>query len=327
MIRRNVDLECRLIDDMLDLNRITCGKLELQIGHVDLNEEARHAVAIVESDAATKQVAVSFEASAVQSNVFGDAARLQQILWNLVRNAVKFTPPHGSVVVRTYNSNDSQVCVEVRDTGVGIEPDIIRRIFNAFEQGGAQVTRQFGGLGLGLSISKALCDLHNGSLTAHSEGKGRGATFTMRLDVAPPVDTTELPNAIPLVKVGLPADDRGRLMRILLVEDHPDTARLMRRLLSALGYQVHVTSSVAQALAAVEAQVFDLMISDIGLPDGTGYDLLRQVRPRYPFSAIALTGFGMDDDVKQAEEAGFVAHLTKPVSFEQLEVTIKRCSH
>ena len=184
-IRRNVELEVRLIDDLLDLSRIVHGKLELQLARVDLHEILRQVTAMIEAEAAARQVKLLQDLQADLALVPADPARLQQILWNLLRNAVKFTPPGGSVQVRTWKEED-RVLVEVRDTGIGIEPDVLPRIFEAFEQGSSEVTRHFGGLGLGLAISKALAERHGGALSAASEGRGKGATFTLELPALEP---------------------------------------------------------------------------------------------------------------------------------------------
>ncbi len=171
MIRRNVDLECRLIDDLLDLNRIIRGKLDLQFAPVDLHEEIRHAMRTVEGEAAAKQVMLSFDPGSLDARVVADAARIQQVLWNLLKNAVKFTSAGGSVLMRTCRNPEDRIRIEVRDTGAGIDPGDIEQIFNAFEQGGSAVTRQFGGMGLGLTISRALATMHGGTLTAQSDGR------------------------------------------------------------------------------------------------------------------------------------------------------------
>ena len=324
MIRRNVDLECRLIDDMLDLNRIARGKLELQFARVDLHAEVRHAMQTVEEEAAIKQITMSFDPDAARAEVVGDAARLQQVLWNVLKNAVKFTPPGGSVAVRSYNTSKGHIVVAVTDSGAGIEPEAINRIFQAFEQGGAHVTRQFGGLGLGLAISKAIVDMHGGTLVAQSEGSDRGSTFTLELEVAaPPGPSAKDRSSAPKASIG-GSISREAMLRILLVEDHKDTAQIMKRLLGSFGYDVNIAASVAEALAASQSTPFDLIISDIGLPDGTGYELMRQIVARRPVAGIALTGYGMEEDVKMGRDAGFVAHLTKPISVEQLELTIRR---
>lgn len=323
MIRRNIDLECRLIDDMLDLNRITHGKLELQFRSVDLHEEIRHAVSTVRGDAVAKQIGLTFAPDAERFEVIADAARIQQVLWNLLKNAVKFTPVGGSVTVRSRNLDDGRIRVEVCDNGTGIEPTMLTDIFNAFQQGGSEVTRQFGGLGLGLAISRALTNMHGGTLTASSEGRGCGATFTLDLALAqarPP--NGQDGRARPASGLSGPSD--GRILRILLVEDHDDSARLMVRLLAATGHNVDVAGSVAAAKAAYDATAYDLIISDLGLPDGTGNDLMTHVMASRPVKAIALSGYGMDNDVRTASQSGFAVHLTKPVSYEQLTEAVSR---
>ncbi|QOV91953.1 MASE1 domain-containing protein [Humisphaera borealis] len=322
MIRRNVDLECRLIDDMLDLSRIARGKLELQLAPVDVHAELQHAVRTVDADAAEKQISLTFSPEAARCRINGDSARLQQVFWNLLKNAVKFTPVGGSVAVRTYDRPDGEVAVEVRDNGTGIEPELIGRIFDAFEQGGAGVTRQFGGLGLGLAISKVLAEMHGGTLTAQSDGKGRGATFTLTLKCAAPAITATPSTPIEASDVVAPHSPENP--SILLVEDHKDTALVMRRLLRTFGYQVQMAHTVAEAIDLSRRHAFDLVISDLGLPDGTGYELMRQMSADRPTKAIALSGYGMEEDVREGIAAGFAAHLTKPINVEQLERTIRR---
>ncbi len=324
MIRRNVDLECRLIDDLLDLNRIIRGKVDLQFTHVDLHKEVRHAIQTVDGEAKTKQVSISFAPEADEIQVVADATRLQQVLWNLLKNAVKFTPAGGAVGVRTYRNAEGNICIEVRDTGTGIEPADIEQIFNAFEQGGPDVTRQFGGMGLGLTISRALATMHGGKLTAHSEGRGRGATFMLELALGISSERITGENRLPApTKPGLSAENQKEILHILLVEDHVDTAKMLTRVLKSLGYGVQTAGTIAEALSAADTRPFDLLISDLGLPDGSGYDLVRQMRARRPTKAIALSGFGMEEDVQQGREAGFAKHLTKPVNFEQLELCIQ----
>ncbi|HYG65303.1 MAG TPA: ATP-binding protein, partial [Thermoanaerobaculia bacterium] len=248
MIRRNVQLEARLIDDLLDLTRIARGKLELQLASVDVHEKIRLVVRMLEAEAAAKPVSVAVHLEAARPLVTGDAARIQQVLWNLIKNSVKFTPPEGGVQIRTWDSPEGRLRVEVRDTGVGIDPEVLPRIFDAFEQGGSSVTRQFGGLGLGLAISKSLVDLHGGTLTAASEGPGRGATFTLELPALIPDATTAAGAA-----AAAPAPPENRGARLLLVEDHLDTADAMARLLGSFGYDVRVAGTVASALEAAES--------------------------------------------------------------------------
>ncbi len=326
LIHRNVELEARLIDDLLDLTRISRGKMELQRSLVDLHQVIEHAMRTCEVDFRSKQIAVDMSLDAKQTIVLGDRARLLQIVWNLLKNAAKFTPFGNRVELRT-SSDDQSIRFEVRDTGIGIEPDRLPHVFDAFEQGDQETTRRYGGLGLGLSISKAMVDLHGGTISAMSEGLDRGATFTVELPLA--VDS-ESPCDQPdtLLHVWNPMrSESDTALRLLLVEDHTDTRKVMERLLFAAGYEITSADSVASAIRSCDAAPcpFDLMVSDLGLPDGSGLDLMRQLRVRYPhMPAVALSGFGMDSDRQKSADAGFVAHLTKPVDLVLLRQTIER---
>jgi two-component system CheB/CheR fusion protein len=317
MIRRNVELEARLIDDLLDLTRISKGKLRLSFEMVDAHAALRSVIDICRPDMAEKAIGMIVDLDAVQHHVRADPARLQQVFWNLLKNAVKFTPAGGSIAIRTRNQERSGLIVEIADTGIGIEPDNLARIFFAFEQLEQSIARRFGGLGLGLAISKSLVDMHGGKLSASSPGKGQGATFTVGLQTAPmPLEQKPL-GASPSVKPG------GRNIRILMVDDHEDTSRAMKRLLEQVGYEVHTKHTVREALDAANATRYDLLISDIGLPDGSGVDLIRQLRHHAnDIRAVALSGFGMDEDIRRSKEAGFHDHLTKPVNFTRLQEVI-----
>jgi PAS domain S-box-containing protein len=319
IIRRNVELEARLIDDLLDLTRVAKGKLQLSMETVDVHGAIQAVLAIFRDEIQAKALQVHVSAEAKRHHVRADHARLQQMLWNLIKNAAKFTPEHGEIFIRTIDAGENRLQVEVRDTGIGIEPANLERLFNAFEQGNVEVTRQFGGLGLGLAITKSLADLHGGRVWATSEGLGKGATFTLEL---PAVSGT-------IVKEKGAAEIPGakKQLRILLVEDHVDTAALMKKLMQRLGHEVVLAGTVEGALAAwSRAQngkgdgAFDLLMSDVGLPDGSGLEVIRSIRDSgSEVPAIALTGFGMEDDVQRCLRAGFTAHLTKPVDFARLE--------
>jgi signal transduction histidine kinase/CheY-like chemotaxis protein len=318
LIRRNVELEARLIDDLLDLTRISKGKLQLDLQPVDAHRSIRDALEICCAEADEKGLKVELDLSARGYFVRADSARLQQVFWNLLKNAIKFTPSGGHVRITTSNDEAGRLRVAVSDTGIGIEPPALARIFDAFEQGAPAITRQFGGLGLGLAISKALIDMHGGSLSASSAGKDRGSTFT-----------------ITLATVGTPMESRNgddprqretpeqRAVRILMVDDHEDTSRALKRLLSRLGYEVLTADSMRSALTAAEAGPFDLLISDIGLPDGSGHELMRQLLARQPIKGIALSGFGMEEDIRKSKEAGFREHLTKPINLAKLQAVIR----
>jgi PAS domain S-box-containing protein len=318
VIRRNVELEARLIDDLLDLTRISRGKIELQIGPVNVHEKLRHVLQIVEAEARAKRLSLSVRLDADRHHSSGDAARLQQILWNLLTNAVKFTPEGGRVAVATAVGPDGRLRVEVSDTGIGIEPDMLPRIFNAFEQGGSGITRQFGGLGLGLSISKVLAELHGGSLTASSGGRGEGSLFVLELPLLVAGPDADAVGAAPLGA----ARDGAQGRRILLVEDHEDTAAVLADFLRLRGFVVRTAESVGEAMRAVAAESFDLVISDLGLPDGSGHDLMRHLRASASVRGIALSGYGMEEDIRKSQEAGFLEHLTKPVDPRRLESVI-----
>ena len=319
MTRRNVELEARLIDDLLDLNRIIQGKLRLNKEVVDAHRLVLQALEICRPGIDQSRLRVEVALNAARHHVEADAARLQQVIWNLIKNAVKFTPDAGSVSIRT-RDDFGRLVVEVADTGVGIDPAVLPRIFDAFEQGNNSVTQQFGGLGLGLAISRSLARAHGGRLVAASAGKGLGATFTLELPavVAPGRTTAARPPA------GEESSPGGPL-RILLVEDNVDSLRVMARLLGRKGHRVATADCVQAALREVDEQgEFDIIISDLGLPDGTGLDLMKRLRSGGGPPGIALSGFGMDDDIRRSREAGFAEHLTKPVDFPKLEAAIGR---
>ena len=335
MIRRNAELEARLIDDLLDLTRISRGKLELHLRKTDARQVVEHALATTERELAEKRLRLDARLAAESHLVAADAARLTQVFWNLLSNAVKFTPPGGTVCVRSRlepgRSGARELVVEIADTGIGIEPEVLPRIFDAFEQTGRRITRQFGGLGLGLAVSRAIVDLHGGSLTAASAGRDHGSTFAVRLPlggILEEMDETGIRFSRSRQE-GKPAPIPARSLRILLVEDHADTAEAMADLLRLSGHRVVIAGSVGEALAAAEAAGnggggFDLVVSDLGLPDGSGQDLMRQLARRHGLKGIALSGYGMEDDVQRSLEAGFSHHLTKPVDRQALETTIRQ---
>ena len=315
IIRRNAELEARLIDDLLDHSRIRHGKLNLVQSPVDVHDLLTQTEEIVRSEGTSKRVAIVFEKQAPDHYVFGDSARLQQVFWNIIKNGVKFTPAGGAVRIVTSNA-DAELIVRVSDTGVGIAPDALPKIFQAFEQGNLP-TGSFGGLGLGLAISRAIVEMHGGRIEVASEGVGRGATFSVALKtVASPV-AAEAPIAPVL------AAQSGNL-RLLLVEDHDSTRDVLARILGRAGHHVHGAATGSQALELLKtAGPFDALISDLGLPDRSGFDLLREIRATHPaIPAIALSGYGMDEDVKRAKDAGFTAHLVKPIPFDQLRTLL-----
>jgi CheY-like chemotaxis protein len=320
VIRRNVELEARLIDDLLDVTRIAKGKLQLTFEIVDIHEILRRAYEICREDMTRKSIEPRFEFNAKETHVEGDPARLQQVFWNLIKNSVKFTPDGGRITVATSDRPANEVEIRISDTGIGIESDKIDKIFNAFEQGQTSITRRFGGLGLGLAISKAMVDAHRGKIQVESAGKDQGATFIVDLKTVPAPVVAENGESPGVGKTKLPS----RRHRLLVVDDHADTCKGMKMMLERRGYDITVAHSASQAVEKTHEGDFDLLISDIGLPDKSGYELMSELRKNKPLPGIALSGFGADADVNKARDAGFSEHLTKPINFDRLEEAIRR---
>jgi signal transduction histidine kinase len=318
IIRRNAQLEARLIDDLLDVTRVKHGKLKLVRNPVNLHALLGQTEEVVKSDDSGKQVTMEFYKSATEHYVMGDATRLQQVFWNIIKNAAKFTPQGGRVRVITDNVREGRILVQVTDTGMGIEPEMLPQIFNAFEQGHGDTHAKFGGLGLGLAISRAIVEMHGGEIRAESAGRGKGATFTVELDTIP-----KPANAAELAKPGI----RGvaSKLRLLLVEDHDPTREVLGRILGRAGHKVYAAANSKEALQIVGSGTpFDAVISDLGLPDQSGLALMRTLKTKYNLPGIAISGFGMEEDVENARAAGFSAHLTKPVAFEELRAALDR---
>jgi PAS domain S-box-containing protein len=322
MVRRNINLEVMLINDLLDLSRVANGKLRLQMEVVSVHEVLAHAIRNSISETSGKRLHVRQDFHASTDWVSGDSARLQQVFWNLLRNAAKFTPEGGSIAIRTRNlDDDARLLVEIQDSGVGIATEDLPRIFNAFEQGSSRTTLLFGGLGLGLAIAKAVVEMHGGTIIAASEGRDQGSTFSVQLQTV----RDRIGNKVPNPPTKQPTALRpSPASRILLVEDHPDTARTLSRLLTASGYDVKTAHSVSSALQLAAAETFDVLVSDIGLPDATGYELMEQIRDLYGMRGIAVSGYGMDDDMRKSRQVGFADHLVKPIDLSQLEAVIRR---
>jgi PAS domain S-box-containing protein len=326
-MRRHLQLECQLIDDLLDHTRISRGKIQLARNIVDAHQLVQAVLKMCDSEFTQKHLQIEVDLQAQAQFVLADGRRLQQVLWNLMKNAVKFTPKGGRIIIRSFNGGpDGELLhISVTDTGIGIASDAIQRIFNPFEQENQMITRRFGGLGLGLAISKSFMELHHGRLDVSSPGRGKGATFTLTL----PEATMAAPVA-PLHQSPQPGS--GVRARILLVEDHEETRRLMSRLLGSYGHEVRVAENVAVAIEDLKGNGYDVIISDIGLPDGSGLDVIKyareqaQARGHGPGSVrgIAVSGFGSEDDERLSRNAGFDAHLVKPIDIERLDHTIRQ---
>jgi PAS domain S-box-containing protein len=314
VIRRNVEIEARLIDDLLDTSRLVCGKLAFEPRLVDMHSVVHRVLALCKPEAEPKQLRLNVELRASQPWVWVDHLRIEQALWNIVQNAVKFTPHGGTITVRSKDAPEGCIALTVADTGPGIAKEDLARIFRPFEQIPDVAAGR--GLGLGLAISKGILDAAGGKLTAESDGPRRGTAFTIELPVharvpAPKDRESPLPRARP-----------GHLT-ILLVEDDVDTRETLQELLRASDCEVETAGTVSGALHELEARPFDLVITDLGLPDGSGLDLLSKAKALRPTRAIALSGYGMPDDLTRSKAAGFSAHLTKPVSLEKLMTVIR----
>ncbi len=312
-IRRNVQLEARLIDDLLDLARIRNAKLQLHREPADAHDLLHRTLEICQAEVRSRRLQVKLDLAATQTRLHADPARIQQIFWNIITNALKFSPTGAELHIATFNGPKDSLHIEMTDQGRGIAPEKLERIFDAFEQ--AEGHRQ-SGLGLGLAICRALVGLHGGSIEARSEGLGHGATFVITLPLATGAELEARSEpASPTSSAPLP-------LRLLLVEDHVDTAAALNKLLVRRGYEVRSAESVSQAMEVAAEFDFDVLVSDIGLPDGTGVDLFQRLAARpgkRAFRGIALSGYGMQEDLERSSAAGFSHHLTKPVDFPLLD--------
>ena len=321
IVQRNLHLEARLIDDLLDMTKIVQGKIHLRSELVDIHQIVLAAIETCVPHNGEKQIEVNSTLKAERHHSRGDSARLQQVLWNLLNNAMKFTPDRGRIALTTENPpNTDCIRIRVTDTGRGIEPPMLKRIFYAFEQGDAGGVSEFGGLGLGLAICKNIVDAHGGEISAWSEGRDHGATFTLDLPLAP-APTTAPPKAAHAAFAPTPTR-----LRILLVDDHADTLSVLKRVLTRRGHEVFAANSAAAALEVASAQEIDLLISDIGLPDRSGLELMAELSRDRGIRGIALSGYGAEGDLERSRAAGFFGHLTKPVEIPALEKLIAEVS-
>ncbi|MBA2965553.1 MULTISPECIES: response regulator [Ramlibacter] len=316
MIQRNVALEARLIEDLLDLTAISAGKVSLKPRVVDLHELVQVVLDMLEGQLRDKRLQLHLRLEAARAEVAADEARLQQVLWNLLRNAIKFTPEEGRIEVRT-RLDGAHIVLEVSDTGIGIEAEALPRIFSAFEQADREVSQRFGGLGLGLAIARGLVAEHKGELTAASAGRDQGATFTLRLrsHVQPEA-------AAAAVGTGPEARDEAGGWRLLLVEDNHDAAETIVMCLETYGYQVTHVGTCAEAVRTARQRAFDVVLTDLGLPDGSGIDVGRALSRSLP--VVALSGYGATPDLQRSAMAGFSGHLVKPAEPQAIHAALQK---
>jgi signal transduction histidine kinase len=311
-IERNAWLQSRLIDDLLDTSRIATGKLHFEPQPTDLNIIVKAAVDTVLASAASKKINLVVQLASSPIVVMAEPVRLQQIVWNLISNAIKFTDTGGEVSVAV-EADGAEARVVVQDSGIGIDPTFLPHVFDRFRQADGSTSRLHGGLGLGLAIAHALTKLHGGSLNAHSEGQGHGARFTLTLRTekdAKAVIESAVETRPPLLG-----------LQVLIVEDSIDTLALLKTIFAHEGAQVMTASTAAEALATLQSTIPDIIVSDIGMPDTDGFELVKKIRETPQLRdtpAIAISGYASEADRKQALEVGYQALLAKPVDVDAL---------
>jgi PAS domain S-box-containing protein len=320
MIKRQGAQLSRLVDDLLDVSRITAGRIQLKRQVIDLATVITQALETVGSQVREKRQTLSVTALSYEHlYVEGDFARLLQCVSNILANAIKYTEPGGKIRVLTHGDSDSAF-IEISDTGAGLPPELIPRVFDLFVQSDRTLDRAQGGLGVGLAVVKRLVEMHQGEVTARSDGPGRGSTFEIRLP--------RIARPAPMSDVGEPFESEPR--RILIVDDNTDAADSLGLLLRFKGHETHVVYSGKDALASVESFKPDVAVLDIGLPEMNGYDLARQIRTMPQAKGlrlIALTGYGQTEDQQRAYAAGFDGHLVKPVTLAALEHAMAGMPH
>ncbi|WP_432377266.1 ATP-binding protein [Duganella sp. P38] len=319
-IERNARAQSQLIEDLLDMSSITSGKVRLEMQPLAPAAIAAAAVEAVRAAAEAKQIRIEKDFAAAPGMVAGDANRLQQILWNLLSNALKFTPHGGTVTVSVRRDGDD-IAISVRDSGIGIEPGFLGHVFERFRQADATTTRQHGGLGLGLAIVKHLVEQHGGTISVASEGEGKGACFTLRLPRQHSLPPGVAPAPQPPASHAAAHDLSG--LQVLVVDDEDDARELIKRILADCNANVLTAATAAEALHLLQHERPDLMVSDLGMPEIDGYGLLDRIRALGParggdLPAIALTAFARSEDRIKALSSGFLAHVAKPVEATEL---------
>jgi CheY-like chemotaxis protein len=324
-IERNATIQIQLVDDLLDVARILRGKVVLTRHRLDLAITIKAAIETVQLAAEAKSIQIQTHFIGKVGLIEGDSGRLQQVVWNLLSNAVKFTPSGGQVDV-TLAGVDDFAQITVSDTGIGIPADILPHIFDYFRQADSSMTRQFGGLGLGLAIARHIVDLHDGMIQAESPGEGQGATFTVRFPLLPDKKQRIRHNAHDWQKTSDTTPLKG--IRVLVVDDEADTRELLGIILQQAGAEVITMASAQEVLSQFNQLTLDILVSDIGMPQMDGYRLLQQIRgmssSQANVAAIALTAYAGDSNQQKALAAGFQQHLPKPVAPKDLIQAIAR---
>jgi signal transduction histidine kinase/CheY-like chemotaxis protein len=325
-IDRNARVQAQLIDDLLDVSRIVSGKLNLDVRPLDITSVARAAISVVQPAADAKGITLDYFAKPGLGAISADSARVHQIIWNLLSNAVKFTP-HGGKISLSVDQTGSDARVTVKDTGQGVDPEFLPRVFDRFRQADSSTTRSFGGLGLGLAIVRHLVELHGGTVSAQSDGVGKGAmfsaTFPLLADRTAPASVAQVQEISPAEGYSLDG------LRVLLVDDEPEARQIISTVITRTGAEVKTCNSAHEALAKLSEWKPDVILSDIAMPDQDGYSFIRQVRslPRDKGGdtpAAALTAYARDIDRRQALAAGYQMHIAKPIGASQLVTMIAR---
>lgn len=322
VMRRNLDLEARLIDDLLDMTRIVQGKVNLTSTLVDMHELLNAVRQICQANILQKEITVEMKLEAGSHHVIGDATRLQQVFWNLLHNAIKFTPNGGRITIKSLpKAVEDTLVLEITDTGKGIDPAFLKHIFRPFEQGNVAGLAHYGGLGLGLAISKSVVEAHGGEISAMSPGEGHGATFQVKLRSSKLASSSASKKGDAALSTK-PKPSTGQSLRILLVDDHSDTLSTLCRLLERRKHKVKTAKDAEEAIEIANHHSFDIVVSDIGLPGRNGLELMKELRDRHDLRGIALSGYGTEADIARSKEHGFFIHLIKPLNFAELEAAL-----
>jgi signal transduction histidine kinase/CheY-like chemotaxis protein len=328
-IERSASGQAQIVDDLLDVSRIVRGQLRLDVRPVELVPVIEAAIDAVRHAAAARRIEIAAVLMPRAGHVAGDPGRLQQVVWNLLANAIKFTPPGGRVEIRL-DQDDGEVSIRVKDTGPGIDPAFLPHLFERFRQADSSSTRVHGGLGLGLAIVRHLVEAHGGTVSAASDGPGRGASFTVRLPVATvrARRTPEAPRGPRIDGASRPLASLARV-RVLVVDDDPDTLEVVRQVLEQAGAQVTAAASAGEAMEALATRPPDVLLSDIGMPGEDGFALIRRVRTLEAsrgghVPAAALTAYTQAEDKRQALLAGYEVYLSKPIEPSELTAAVAR---